>query len=200
MKLYFARHAESDANILRVISDRNLEHHLTENGRMQAARLGQQLAGRQIAGIFCSPIIRARETAAIVSACIHAPVAAADGLREFDSGVLEGRSDEEAWQGLNHAISQWLAGDLDYRIPEGESCTEVIDRFCSLVQQVIAVGGNDFAFITHSGALRVALPTLIPDLPRDIFDQHMPGFAEYVTTEVDGNRLRCIEWFNGSQE
>lgn len=200
MKLYFARHAESDANILRVISDRDLAHHLTENGRRQAARLGEELAGRQIAGIFCSPIIRARETAAIVSASIHAPVAAADGLREFDSGVLEGRSDEQAWQGLNHAISQWLAGDLDYRIPEGESCREVIDRFCGLVRQVIAIGGNDFLFITHSGALRVALPSLIPDLPQGIFEEHMPGFAEFVITEVEGDMLRCVEWFAASQD
>ena len=50
------------------------------------------------------------------------PIAKADALLEFDAGVMEGRSDDEAWFELGHAMRMWLeVGDPNYRIIDGES-------------------------------------------------------------------------------
>ncbi|MFO7662130.1 MAG: histidine phosphatase family protein, partial [Chloroflexota bacterium] len=67
MKLIFARHGESLANILHEISNRGLKHPLTSNGREQAAALAQALAFRSLDHIYTSPILRAIETAVIVA-------------------------------------------------------------------------------------------------------------------------------------
>ena len=63
MKLYFARHGESEANTLRVISNRESRFGLTTTGKQQAAILADGLKDIPITAIFSSPILRARETA-----------------------------------------------------------------------------------------------------------------------------------------
>src|SRR6476646_8171101 len=44
MKLYFVRHGESEANLLREISNRGTRHGLTAKGRAQATALAQSLS------------------------------------------------------------------------------------------------------------------------------------------------------------
>ena len=68
MILYFARHGESEANITRTFSNRDLSHRLTEKGLQQARELGQVFGGRDVDELWCSPVPRAVETATIVGA------------------------------------------------------------------------------------------------------------------------------------
>ena len=67
MKLIFVRHGESEANVLRVISNHSLPHALTGRGRGQAHRLAERVQGSDIVRIYCSAILRARQTAEIVA-------------------------------------------------------------------------------------------------------------------------------------
>ncbi|HET6480224.1 MAG TPA: histidine phosphatase family protein [Actinoplanes sp.] len=76
-RLYLARHAEA-------LPD---EIGLTENGRRQAALLGERLVGAGITRISCSPLARAAETASIVASALPGvPVEAVDELTDFDPG------------------------------------------------------------------------------------------------------------------
>ncbi|MBA4421303.1 MAG: hypothetical protein C0391_09165 [Anaerolinea sp.] len=196
MKIYFARHAESEANISNVISNRGWQHPLTENGKQQAEHLGERLKEAGISGIFASPIMRAIHTAQIVGEVIKAPVAAADALREFDCGAMEGRSDNEAWFEVGHAMRQWLEqGDLDYRISAGESYSEVLERFRLFITKVIAIGGEgSFLFVSHGGTLRLALPQVIKDLSPTLYQDHFFNYTDYAVTEVVEGSLVCVEW------
>jgi len=67
MRLYFVRHGESEANILRVISNRGYRYGLTVRGQQQAVTLAQHLQHVPISSIFSSPLRRAVETADILS-------------------------------------------------------------------------------------------------------------------------------------
>ena len=67
MRLYFVRHGESEANILRIISNRGYRYGLTTRGQQQAVTLAQHLQHVPISGIFSSPLRRAVETADILS-------------------------------------------------------------------------------------------------------------------------------------
>ena len=196
MKLYFARHGESEANIENVISNRELQHPLTQTGREQAANLAEHLIDAGIAGIFCSPIQRAVETAQIIGAVLKVPVARADALREFDCGVMEGRSDKEAWFEVGHVVRTWLEDeDLDYRIQDGESCHEVQDRFFIFVKRLIQLGGSDsFLLISHGGTLRLTIPFLFKNLPPALYRDHFFGYTDFAFTEVVDGKLICREW------
>ena len=67
MRLSFVRHGESEAHILRVISNRGYRYGLTARGQQQAVTLAQYLKHIPISGIFSSSLRRAVETADILS-------------------------------------------------------------------------------------------------------------------------------------
>ena len=67
LRLFFVRHGESEANLLRVFSNRELPHGLTEHGRQQIAHLAQRLRKQSITMIFCSPVLPAVQSAELLS-------------------------------------------------------------------------------------------------------------------------------------
>lgn len=168
MKLYFTRHGESEANRLKVISNRSLEHPLTETGRQQAEALALRLRGFQISRIYASPILRARQTGEILATRLTVPLDLVEGLREPDCGIYEGRGDEEAWAGQRYWLETWLAGeDLDQGPPEGETYEAVRGRFCGFVQGLVSQYGdspNEFVLVTHGEAMLIGLPALVSTL------------------------------------
>src|SRR5215510_3594254 len=89
MKLYFVRHGESEANTQHVISNRESTFKLTERGRNQAQALAEKMKDIPITAIFSSPILRARETAEILSQAFDLPYQVTEALREYDCGILE---------------------------------------------------------------------------------------------------------------
>lgn len=66
-RLILVRHGESEANLQGIISNRTLPHSLTPKGRQQALALAAQLQGLDVSCIYTSPILRARETAGLLS-------------------------------------------------------------------------------------------------------------------------------------
>lgn len=101
MKLYFVRHGESEANLLREFSNRGLKHGLTDKGRTQAAELAQKLKETPVTKIFSSPLLRAVQTTEILAASLSKPYQLTGALREYDCGVLEGKSPISNLQFLN---------------------------------------------------------------------------------------------------
>ena len=89
--LYFVRHGESEANVLHVFSNRELVHGLTDTGRAQVQALADQLAGVRFDAFYTSPILRARQSAQIVSDRLGLPFEVTPALAEYDVGILEGR-------------------------------------------------------------------------------------------------------------
>src|SRR5436190_3083868 len=91
------RHAESAANVERLMSHRVIDYSLTDLGREQADALGRWFLDRALARVYTSPLRRARETAEYIARATGAPIVEAEPLRELHVGVLDGRGDEAAW-------------------------------------------------------------------------------------------------------
>src|SRR3954469_16266396 len=71
---------------------------LSEEGRWQAAQLGERLRGEALTTIYSSPLSRALDTARLIAeACRLSPVAR-DGLREISHGHWEGLTRAEVEQ------------------------------------------------------------------------------------------------------
>src|SRR3712207_9226296 len=79
-------------------SNRDVPHALTERGRAQVAALAEKLQGIQLGAFYCSPILRARQSADILAARLGIDYQLTPALLEYDMGVLEGRSDDEGWR------------------------------------------------------------------------------------------------------
>ncbi len=161
-RFWWARHGQCDANVTHTFSHRRYDPPLTALGRQQAGELAERVAGFGLAQVFCSPLLRARETAQTVTERLGLPgPRVLDGLCELDIGSLEGRSDAAAWQIHDDVHAAWAAGDLEARFPDGESRLSLLARLTealSEVAQSAAETSGGVLLVAHGGNVRAALP------------------------------------------
>lgn len=132
---------------------------LTTLGRAQAAGLADRLAGRRIAHVWTSTLARAVQTGEIAAARLGVAVTTRNDLAEFDIGDLAGAPRDTDPCAEQYAA--WLAGDLDLRIPGGESGTEIVTRMRGVLGEIVdAHRGETVLVVGHGGALRLAVPLL----------------------------------------
>lgn len=82
----FVRHGESLANTMNLVSDDIEKYPLTEKGREQVKKVGAELKKIHVDQIVSSPILRAFETAQIISSFLDLPVKIDDRLMEIRFG------------------------------------------------------------------------------------------------------------------
>ena len=198
MKIYFTRHGESEANLLREHSNRGFKHPLTEKGRAQAAALAQKLVDIPINRLFTSPIMRAVQTAEILSDALGVSYEITDALREYDCGILEGRADEAAWQ-LHFAVfDAWVhQKDWERRIEGGESFIEIRDRFVPFIEQLIVEYGEslvNIVLVGHGGLYRCMLPLVLANADSDFVLKQPMGNTACIVAEAGPEGLTWIKW------
>src|SRR5690242_5572321 len=167
MRLYFIRHGESEANVQHIISNRGLKHGLTGKGRQQVATCADTLKGLSIVKLYSSPLLRARQTAEILGKALGLEYEVAGALCEYDCGVLEGRSDDEAWA-MHWAVNRdWFESQKwESRTEGGESFLDIKARFVPFIDQLIArrdVSG-DVALVGHGGTYISMLPLVMKNI------------------------------------
>ncbi len=131
---------------------------LTDHGRRAAAALAPHIAGHRFGFVACSPLQRARDTAALVG--LH-PDEYLDDLLEWDYGGFEGLTTAQIREQRHDPA--WVIWDC--RIPSGDTpgeqpadvavrCRRVLDR-C----QPFLDGGQDVALVAHGHVLRILTAT-----------------------------------------
>ena len=197
MKIYFTRHGESRANILHEISNRGLRHGLTRKGREQAVALARNLEGEPLTRIYSSPLLRAIETSVIVAAHLGVDYEIADPLREYDCGIIEGRSDEAAWRQWQTLYDAWAKDkQWERRIKEGESFVDIRQRFVPFIDGLIhEYEGLDkrILCVSHGGVYRLMLPLVLCNVD-DSFVANGFDHTIIVVAEPQPEGLTCIKW------
>ncbi|MBK9714764.1 MAG: histidine phosphatase family protein [Kouleothrix sp.] len=199
MRIYFARHGQSQANTLREMSTRGLKHPLTQTGRAQAADLVRRLEGRSISQIYSSPVLRAIETTVIVANQLGVDYEVAEALREYDVGNLEGRADEQAWQIWQELFDDWaIHRRWDRRIEGGETFHEVQNRFVPFVDDLIQKHGHadaNLLCVAHGGLYWMMLPVVLKNVDTAFIDEHRGfDYTALVVAELRPEGLLCVEW------
>lgn len=198
MKVIFARHGQSEANVARIISNRDLPHGLTALGRQQAMQLANELRDEGIAALYCSPIPRARETAELIGEQLHLTPVVADGLREPDRGIVEGRGDDEAWRVHDDIAERWLQkGEFDARLDGGESFNDIRRRFTAFIDDLIARHGDTddiVVCIAHGTVLMTMLPLVLSNVSAAFpLSRSFPHCAT-VVTRCETGIFHCLAW------
>jgi broad specificity phosphatase PhoE len=198
MKIYFARHGESQANLLRIISNRDLPYGLTARGREQAERLAERFQEHSITRIYTSPLLRAIQTATMLADHLGVEWETADGLREFDCGVAEGRADEGAWQLWQAEYEAWVFNhDYGYQIEGGESFQDVQRRFVPFVNGLIqsyAGTRDEVICISHGGIYSVMLPCILQNVTAEFMMKHGFDYTSCIVAQLRQEALVCTEW------
>lgn len=201
MKLYFVRHGESEANVSRTISNRGTVHGLTEKGRQQAAALASELVNTNVRRIYSSPLLRAVQTAEILSRELGVPVEIGDALREPDCGIAEGRSDPAAWEMHDQVMREWLENkNWDVRIEQGESFNDLRARFLPFLESITqdARDENNLVLVIHGALCLCMLPLVLHNIDSQFAMTQSRGRqtnARYVLAETTPHGLICRSWF-----
>lgn len=197
MRIYFVRHGQSEANLLREFSNRGLKHPLTELGRQQAHELAEALRGANVARIYTSPLQRALQTAQILSQELGVPYEETDGLREYDTGVLEGRSDQAGWDIYVQVEEAWRRGEWEQRIQGGESVLDMRARFDPLIRSILREYADTPAglvLVGHGGLYRSVLPLALANITPAFASAHGMGNTAAVIAEPAPQGLVCVDW------
>lgn len=129
---------------------------LNEQGLAQAQRLAGLLMDRSIQAIHSSPVVRARQTAEILTSSVNVPITVDQGLTEIGVGRWEGLY----WKDL---ADQVIRQDLyrkphEARPPGGETLREVQDRAIAVVERACATPSEGpLLFVSHADVLRTIL-------------------------------------------
>lgn len=163
VRLVMARHGETEANARHVLDTRPPGAPLNERGHVQAAALGERLAVAPVTAVHASVATRAQQTAAPVAAAHGLDVQVVEGVHEVFCGEYEGRSGREALERFLAVYEAWWAGDLDARLPGGESAHDVRDRFLPALDRLLDGASGDVVLVSHGAAIRLAAAALLGD-------------------------------------
>jgi broad specificity phosphatase PhoE len=133
--VFLARHGQTEWNLVRRRQGR-LDSALTPAGVEQARRHALRLRGRDIDGIFVSPLGRAVATARIISDSLGLPVEIIDELAELDHGAFSGLVDEQIDAQFPGQRQLRAADKYHWRFPGGESYADADARAARALDEV----------------------------------------------------------------
>ena len=131
---------------------------LTELGHRQAERLVAAV-GPEIAALYSSPMVRARETAAPLAAALGREPTVVEGLREFDSEANHYVPVHEMARHDPEGLRRLLDGEL----PGGVDTATFAERVGAAVEGIVAdhPGRGTVVVVAHAGTINIWLARLL---------------------------------------
>jgi alpha-ribazole phosphatase/probable phosphoglycerate mutase len=154
MTLLFIRHAETDLSGTFCGSS---DPPLNDKGRTQIPALAAHIASFNVARIFSSDLLRARQTTDALAASLNAPVITHASLREIDFGEWEGLTWAQIEQRDPIFATRWVAEFPALTAPGGEPIASFRHRVVNEIMWLRSVPEETIAIVTHAGVLRVLL-------------------------------------------
>jgi probable phosphoglycerate mutase len=153
--LYLVRHA-AHARVNDTLCGRMPGVSLGEEGRRQAERVAERLAGEDIGAVFSSPLARAIETAKPIGRRLGLPVQVSEALNEIDFGAWTGRrfddlADDPTWTAWNRIRTAVVP-------PGGERLLSAAARILAFAKTLAAADPDrGTVLVTHGDLIRTAL-------------------------------------------
>lgn len=157
-KYYLLRHGknnhqEDNPDILYCYPDNNTPCFLIEEGISQVKKAGEMLKDKNIDLIFCSDILRTRQTAKIVAEIIGFDlnkIIYDVRLRDINWGIFGGKSRKEAWDfHKNNKINMF-----ENEPPKGESWNKCQERMKNVLEEIENnFQGKNVLIISHGDPL-----------------------------------------------
>lgn len=147
---------------------------------------------------------RAIRSAALIAAATGVADRAVAGLQEVQAGDLEDRTDDAAHAVFRDTMHAWFDGDLDARIPGGESGADLLARFLPVLADLrvryldpqerdLGAPRGDLVVVAHGTAIRLAASALATLPGRFVAVNYLrnTGTVELVPV-ADG--WKCVRW------
>jgi broad specificity phosphatase PhoE len=135
---------------------------LNDTGRAQAAELAECAAAYGFRALWCSPLLRARETADIVAARIGLEPVEDPRLMETDAGEWTDRTFADVRAEAPQLFDAFAAAEPGFAFPGGESFAQQEVRVNAALERIQA-GALPALVVCHGMVIRAALHTRAKD-------------------------------------
>ena len=158
IRIFIARHGETDYNQKGLLQGRGIDAPLNETGFKQANLLSLYLSGYDADHLVSSSLTRTWQTAEPLGKAKKLDILKETDLDEMDFGEFEGKPYLDAAEELDNIQTFWKRGELDVPIPGGESPRQVFDRANSAFQNILkSFSGSNLMLVLHGRLIRVLL-------------------------------------------
>lgn len=183
MKLILARHATTGEKFSgRYVGSTDVP--LCGEGIEQAHLLAKAAAFAAPARIFCSPLLRARQTADIVAHQVGRGYEILDDLREIDFGRWERLSFAEICLHDQALVDLWGRNAAQFQFPDGEANSDFRDRVQRSLHTLIAQPESPLLVVSHGGVIRAMICQLLG-----------LDYEKYLLFEVQPAKMAVLELF-----
>jgi broad specificity phosphatase PhoE len=135
---------------------------LSDEGRHQAIGLGARLADDRIAAVYCSPLRRTLDTAALAAQPHGLAPVARPGLREIDHGHWEGLTRQEVEERFRDEYARWEADPFTVAPDGGECGVDVMARALPVIRAIVeAHQGENVLVVSHKATIRLVISSLL---------------------------------------
>ena len=158
--IYLVRHGETDNNKNDIIQGSKVDMILNKKGENQSKAAAQRLKTVPFNAAFSSDLVRAKQTAEIISLQHHLAVTTTKALRERGFGAYEGRSIKQFRDDLKDLLARFdtLSDEakFDFTFPYGiENLNQAVTRLITFLREIsVAYLGKTVLVVSHGALIR----------------------------------------------
>ena len=157
MRCYLIRHGITEWNATNRIQGHS-DIPLSDAGREQARRVGGYFAGRPLAAIYTSHLVRSRQTAEAIAEQTGLALTIEEHLAEIHLGAWEGLTPDEVDARYDGAYHLWRTEPSRVTIPRGEPVEQFRERVRAMAADILARHAEgDVAIVCHGGVIAALL-------------------------------------------
>jgi len=156
-------------------------------GHQQVSAIRKLLGKERPSRCISSPMMRCRETAAIVMETADMDFTVDSDLREIDFGRWEGMTFEEIQKAFPDNTERWAEFNANFAFPGGEKIGDFQGRIIGAAERLVTNPADTILLCTHGGVIRLLIC-------------HFLGLQpwQYILFKVKHASLTTIELFDGS--
>jgi broad specificity phosphatase PhoE len=124
---------------------------LSKQGREEAENTARELRKTDLDVVFCSDLVRSRDTARAIAKVCGCEVIELRALRPWDLGKFTGQPVKQA----NSEIEEFACRKPDARVPDGESFDTFRSRLFGGLKSIVGFNAAEPALIVHNVVERV---------------------------------------------
>ncbi len=160
LKLFLLRHGETDFNKQRIVQGSGVDASLNELGLLQAQKFFDHYKNTPFEAVYCSTLQRSYQTIKHFELlyCIQRDPA----LNELSWGIIEGKPFEGEVEQMYWEVNrQWANGNLEAKIPQGDSPDEILNRVHKFIEVIKKKHQSNVLICTHGRILKILLAELL---------------------------------------
>jgi broad specificity phosphatase PhoE len=182
-EIWLVRHGQTDWNLEGRFQGQ-LDVPLNDIGMDQVRVFAENLGDRAFCALYSSDLLRARQTAEIISGHVNLPIKFDRRLREISQGQVEGLLLSEVSQKFGNELNERRINPVHSRMPGGESVSEVAERVKFAMDDIARAHPTEPVLVASHGLAIATMLCRVRGYPMETVYSHI---QENATAEV-------IEW------